>query len=491
MPHPQALHLELRSLHAVYLILPTSAETREVHRFQAYQGSDTLGRLEFEQILDAMRQGATPFFGHPGNLAAIRRFYAAWRNERQEVPPALLIRQLQEDVRHGALAVFRFARDPHRSMIRGDAGSGVLPGRGPVSGWSGGQKVVAMFEAIPECLGEASRAEFRAFLTPQNLAVMALFFGGIAVVQALPGADAIVDGMIAGLAWWQFGWAGLIAGKDFVEAVIKAGHATTGEEIKLAAKLAAAALVSLGLLVLLREIVRRVHEVKPKAPEAEDEPLPPKSPRQQVLAAYPARGSTDDIMQRYNNGNDGVTYPRRADQFTPDSVYDSTAPAADQRTAINQLQSQLDSSGNPAWDDDKIDQILNSGSKFGTNDYSAGDNIYKIQNLGYNPDTPSPYILDQNGMNQLINQGYVDENLNVTNAAGVKQYLALPCYNMAQTIFQGQVTAPTTGVTSQINSASELFNLDNGAGGVDEGKLLMTGGGSQVSLPPSAVSFGK
>ncbi|KDM65109.1 hypothetical protein [Acidiphilium sp. JA12-A1] len=70
MPHPQALHLELRSLHAVYLILPTSAETREVHRFQAYQGSDTLGRLEFEQMLDAMRQGATPFFGHPGNLAA-------------------------------------------------------------------------------------------------------------------------------------------------------------------------------------------------------------------------------------------------------------------------------------------------------------------------------------------------------------------------------------------------------------------------------------
>ncbi len=32
---------------------------------------------------------------------------------------------------------------------------------------------------------------------------------------------------------------------------------------------------------------------------------------------------------------------------------------------------------------------------------------------------------------------------------------------------------------------------DNGAGGVDEGKLLMTGGGSQVSLPPSAVSFDK
>ena len=283
-PHPQALHLDLRSLHAVYLVLPTSAETREVRRFQTYQGSDTLGRVEFEQMLDAMRHGGTPFFSHPGNLAAIRRFYAAWRNERQEVPPELLIRQFQADVSHGALAVFRFPSDPHRSMLRGDAGSGILPGRGPVSGWSGGQKVVAMFEAIPECLGEASRAEFRAFLTPQNLAVMALFFGGIAVVQAVPGADAIVDGMIVGLAWWQFGWAGLIAGKDLVEAVIKAGHARTGEEIKLAAKLAAAALVSLGLLVLLREIIERVHEVKPKAPETEDEPVRP-PPRRVAKAA--------------------------------------------------------------------------------------------------------------------------------------------------------------------------------------------------------------
>ena len=31
--------------------------------------------------------------------------------------------------------------------------------------------------------------------------IMALFFGGIAAVQAESGADAIVDGMIAELAW--------------------------------------------------------------------------------------------------------------------------------------------------------------------------------------------------------------------------------------------------------------------------------------------------
>ncbi len=57
--------------------------------------------------------------------------------------------------------------------------------------------------------------------------------------------------------------------------MIKAAHARTDEEIKLATKLAAAALVSLGLLVLLREIVERMHELKPKAPEAENEPVRP------------------------------------------------------------------------------------------------------------------------------------------------------------------------------------------------------------------------
>ena len=351
----------------------------------------------------------------------------------------------------------------------------------PVAQWTVKHKIEAMFAAIPGHRGPAAREQFNALLTPQNLAIMVGFLAAGLAIQAIPVADAVADAIIAGLAYAMYGWAGLVAGYEFTKAVIQAGRAQSQPDIDHAAQKAADALITLGVLFL----AKLVEKIKV------DSGKKPKKPTKTEPSNKPARGSTDDIMQRYNRGSDGVTYPRVNNQFTPDSVYNSTAPSADQRAAINQLRSQLDSSGNPAWDDDKIDQVLNSGSNFGTKDYSVGDNIYKLQNLGYNPDTPSPYILDQNGMNQLLNQGYVDENLNVTNAAGVKQYMALPCYNMDQTVFQGQVTAPTTGVTSQINSASELFNLDNGAGGVDEGKLLMTGGGSQVSLPPSAVSFGK
>ena len=464
IPHPQALHLELRSLHTVYLVLPTSAETRDVYRFQAYQGSDTLGRLEFEQMLDTMRQGGTPFFSHPGNLAAIRRFYAAWRNERQEVPRALLIRQLQEDVRQGALAVFRFVRDPHRSMIRGDAGSGILPGRGPVSGWSGGQKVVAMFEAIPEYLTEAARAEFEAFLTPQNLAVMALFFGGIAVVQAVPGADAIVDGMIAGLAWWQFGWAGLIAGKDFAEAVVKAGHARTEDDIKLAAKLAAAALVSLGLLVLLREIVKRVHEVKPKAPEAEDEPLPPKSPRQQVLAAYQERKTSPATWSKFENLKNVKT----------GAMTDSDQSAYD---ALQKL----------GYSETDARQVINSGGNFTPRPVVDGETMYKIGSDGYAPSPNSAYYLDQNGFNDVMSK-YRNPSTGELNSAGIKIYLALPCANQANAIYQGVVSTGGTGQSATIGPAFENFALTHPDGSITNGMLMLDGGGTQVTPPAGAIT---
>ncbi|HEX7391271.1 MAG TPA: hypothetical protein VF286_14270, partial [Acidiphilium sp.] len=174
-----------------------------------------------------------------------------------------LVARLRRDIESGALAVFRFREDVHVSYIRrGD--QSVLrptpPVAGPVIGLSGGQKITAMFRAIPDDLEGAAKAEFEAFLTPENLGVMAAFLVGIGALQAVPGADATVDAMIACLAWWQFGWAGLVAGKEFIEAVIKADQATTQPEIMLAAKLAAAALVSLGVTLLLRKITQRVHE---------------------------------------------------------------------------------------------------------------------------------------------------------------------------------------------------------------------------------------
>ncbi|WP_234732401.1 hypothetical protein [Acidocella facilis] len=473
-PHP---FLTIRLHTGTLLILPQNHESFDMRRFQIYwewHPSRGAGAYELEKFIQLDWHIA----------AQIKDFYnSLLGGGANRLTDQQILDWLRSEVQSTALAAF-WLQDEWMlgGAISAPAASlSSPPATLPVAQWTAKHKIEAMFEAIPGHLGPAAREQFNAFLTPQNLAIMVEFLAAGLAIQAIPIADAVADAIIAALAYAMYGWAGLVAGYEFTKAVIQAGRAQSQPDIDHAAQKAADALITLGVLFL----AKLVEKVKV------DSGKKPKKPTKTEPSNKPARGSTDDIMQRYNRGSDGVTYPRVNNQFTPDSIYDQNNPTADQELAKEQLQDQLDSSGNPAWDDDKIDQVLNSGSNFGTKDYSVGDNIYKLQNLGYNPDTPSPYILDQNGMNQLINQGYVDENLNVTNAAGVKQYLALPCYNMAQTVFQGQVTAPTTGVTSQINSASELFNLDNGAGGVDEGKLLMTGGGSQVSLPPSAVSFGK
>lgn len=73
---------------------------------------------------------------------------------------------------------------------------------------------------------------------------------GTGAVQAVSPADAAAGALIVGLAWRQFGWAGALAAKGFIGAVIEADQATAHDEIILAAKPAAAGLVSLGIIVL-------------------------------------------------------------------------------------------------------------------------------------------------------------------------------------------------------------------------------------------------
>lgn len=274
-PFPSHPHLELRDGLDVYLVLPHSFDTHEARRFQVFGDGwhqDYIGGIGLDRLLDALKHGHR-VSGSVGNeIDAIRDFYMDWQHVWSMDQAPQLIDRLKRDVENRSVAVFCFRRSPHQGIIRRDPGRPIPPAAGAVSGWSGRQKIVAMFKAIPDCLVGAAKGEFEAFLTPENLTIMAVFLGGIGALQAVPGADAAVDMMIASLAWWQFGWAGVIAGKDFIEAVIKADRATTRDEILLAAKLAAAALVSLGITVLLKKITENVHEVRLAKDEPQEEP---------------------------------------------------------------------------------------------------------------------------------------------------------------------------------------------------------------------------
>jgi len=252
-PHP---NLMLRGSHGSFLMIPAGQQAPGLQRFAAFSGGlgFTAGALQFDAALQAA--------GRDGGMLAIRGFYNQWRfGDAASFTDLDLLKLLRRDVRAGFLATFYLPDEAFAGFtLTGDYGQAVPAPSGPVSGWSLKQKLVAMFEAVPDYLAGAAKAEFLAFISPVNLAIMAGILVTIAGVQAIPGADAFVDGLIIALAWAQFGWAGLLAARDFVQAVAQAGQAKSDDDIKLAAKLAAAALVSLGLVAFLKKLTGKVRQ---------------------------------------------------------------------------------------------------------------------------------------------------------------------------------------------------------------------------------------
>jgi hypothetical protein len=203
-PFPPYPYFELRARDALYLVVPHSVSTQGIKRFAVFgdgMPQDFIGKLRSEHLLDDLKHGNSIFGGGTVEIGTIRNFYMSWRHiAPMEQPPALIDR-LKRDIEQGSLVVFRFQNSPHWAIMRQTPGEPVPAASGPVSTWDGRQKIVAMFKAIPSFLQGAAKAEFEAVLTPKNLTIMAVFLGGIGALQAVPGADAAVDAMIAGLAW--------------------------------------------------------------------------------------------------------------------------------------------------------------------------------------------------------------------------------------------------------------------------------------------------
>ncbi|WP_198263757.1 type VI secretion system Vgr family protein [sulfur-oxidizing endosymbiont of Gigantopelta aegis] len=110
------------------------------------------------------------------------------------------------------------------------------------------------------------------------------------------------------------------------------------------------------------------------------------------------------------------------------------------------------------WDDRKIKQVLKSGDNFTEQSFNAGDKMYGFNTAGRSRNLDnSAYLLDeagyQNVKKKYFKQGYWDKE-------GVKNYLALPCFNQANSIDLMEVTQPTTGLQSTIGKATELIRYD-------------------------------
>ncbi|MBL1276541.1 MAG: hypothetical protein COB30_010665 [Ectothiorhodospiraceae bacterium] len=165
-----------------------------------------------------------------------------------------------------------------------------------------------------------------------------------------------------------------------------------------------------------------------------------------------------------------------------------TTRQVDMRTLSPEDEVAAEALDEQGWDKDKVEQVLKSGDNFTETPYQAGDKLYGFNTAGRarNLDN-SAYLLDETGMNEVqekyFRQGHWDKE-------GVKDYLALPCFNSASTIDAMKVTKPTTGIQSTIGKATELLRYD-APDGYTTGTLgkIMGGGGRQTTLDPSALKL--
>ncbi|MCG6202891.1 hypothetical protein, partial [Psychromonas antarctica] len=138
------------------------------------------------------------------------------------------------------------------------------------------------------------------------------------------------------------------------------------------------------------------------------------------------------------------------------------------------------------WKDDKIEEILSSGKDFRTKELQAGDKLYGLTTKGRpkNIET-SAYWLDEEGLAAVKKDFYKD---GIWDKDGIKNSLALPCFNRANAMDVVEITEPTSVVESTLGKASELiqYTADDGYSTGLIGKI-MPGGGTQITPNPKVL----
>ncbi len=134
---------------------------------------------------------------------------------------------------------------------------------GPVGSWSIEQRLLEMLRRVPPCLGKDLRTSFEEMFTERNLLILA---GSLAVMVGLQfvGAGEVLDGVLAGWAWFQAGWSGLTAIGDLTDGAVLAARAGSSADLETAAEKFAKGLQVLGMLVLTA-IIQRVASRGPAA----------------------------------------------------------------------------------------------------------------------------------------------------------------------------------------------------------------------------------
>lgn len=141
---------------------------------------------------------------------------------------------------------------------------------------------------------------------------------------------------------------------------------------------------------------------------------------------------------------------------------------------------------NQGWEPKQIKEVLSSGDNFRVKELNVGDKLYGIGTEGFEKNIKtSAYWLDEAGYQEIqskfLNGGVLDKD-------GVKNHLALPCFNRVNSLDVVELTKKSTVVESTIGKASELIQYTDDSG-YSTGLLgkIMPGGGTQITPDPSTL----
>jgi len=264
------------------------------------------------------------------------------------------------------------------------------------------------------------------------------------------------------------------------------------DELKLRARPNRADRLKSLLMALTRGniVIVRIYDdiTPPKRKGPEDLPLEPWVYRPATLGPHdepgyepPPRISNTENPHAGLHNRDELTadFNTSAESFKTTRVVDMDNLSPEDKVVRKALRDQ-------GWNEDKVKQVLKSGDGFTETPLKAEARLYGFNTAGRprNLDN-SAYLLDEASMQDVrekyFKQGHWDRE-------GVKDYLALPCFNAASSIDVMEVIEPTTGIRAKIGKATELLRYD-GADGYTTGTLgkIMGGGGHQITLDTSAL----
>ena len=229
-------------------------------------------------------------------------------------------------------------------------------------------------------------------------------------------------------------------------------------------------------------VITRDSVVVPKRKGPEDLPAEYYSPKPYTLGPHEEPGYVPPENRHSGLHNQAALAP----DFNTSAESFKTTRQVDMKNLSPEDDAAAEALDDQGWNKDKVKQVLKSGNNFTETPFNPGDKLYGFNTTGRprNLDN-SAYLLDEASMDDVkskyFKQGHWDKE-------GVKDYLALPCFNQASTIDVMTVTKPTTGIQSTIGKATERLRYD-GADGYTTGTMgkIMGGGGRQITLDTSAL----